>query len=171
MWYLHHKYNFTESVLETVLQSLRHSCASELTRQGISLSWSHSFSRGAGLYLIRGAIAFSSAIHLPCSTNNLSQPNWRQVLSLTHPQNDLPKDEVVLTLPGLEPMFVKEGNDAIAKMLEPPYTPTPTITVIYSYHATPEKLLECVEYAHVTMVLDDGKLRQNLNAQRHFRVP
>ena len=35
--YLHRDFNFTESVVETVLQSLRHSCTSELTRQGTSL--------------------------------------------------------------------------------------------------------------------------------------
>ena len=36
-WHLHHDYNFTGSLVETVLQSLRHSCRSELTRQGTSL--------------------------------------------------------------------------------------------------------------------------------------
>src|SRR5437588_2842446 len=36
-WHLHHGYSFTGSLVETVLQSLRHSCRSELTRQGTSL--------------------------------------------------------------------------------------------------------------------------------------
>ena len=35
--HLHRQYNFTESLVETVRKSLRHSCRSELTRQGISL--------------------------------------------------------------------------------------------------------------------------------------
>jgi hypothetical protein len=35
--HLHRYCIFTEQVFETVLQSLRHSCASELTRQGTSL--------------------------------------------------------------------------------------------------------------------------------------
>src|SRR5687768_15846442 len=35
--YLHRVCNFTGSLVETVLQSLRHSCRSELTRQGTSL--------------------------------------------------------------------------------------------------------------------------------------
>src|SRR5271165_7394814 len=40
----HHKhFNFAESRVETVWPSLRHSCRSELTRQGISLSWSWMF--------------------------------------------------------------------------------------------------------------------------------
>src|SRR6202008_4026899 len=40
----HHKhFNFAESREETVWPSLRHSCRSELTRQGISLSWSSPF--------------------------------------------------------------------------------------------------------------------------------
>jgi hypothetical protein len=36
-WHLHHDYNFTGLVLETVFLSLRLSCTSELTRQGTSL--------------------------------------------------------------------------------------------------------------------------------------
>src|SRR5579871_4259429 len=35
--HLHACYNFTESLAETATKSLRHSCGSELTRQGISL--------------------------------------------------------------------------------------------------------------------------------------
>src|SRR3954464_8848665 len=35
--HLHGEFNFTESMLETAGKSLRHSCRSELTRQGISL--------------------------------------------------------------------------------------------------------------------------------------
>lgn len=35
--HLHGKFNFTESVLETVGKSLRHSCGMELTHQGVSL--------------------------------------------------------------------------------------------------------------------------------------
>jgi len=35
--HFHREFNFTELVLETAKQSLRHSCASELTWQGISL--------------------------------------------------------------------------------------------------------------------------------------
>ena len=35
--HLHIDYSFTESLVETVLLSLRHSCRSELTRQGTSL--------------------------------------------------------------------------------------------------------------------------------------
>ena len=37
MSHLHDNYSFTESLVETVVQSLRHSCRSELTRQGTSL--------------------------------------------------------------------------------------------------------------------------------------
>src|SRR5206468_11454956 len=36
MSHLHDNYSFTESLVETVVQSLRHSCRSELTRQGTS---------------------------------------------------------------------------------------------------------------------------------------
>jgi len=37
MLHLHSNFNFIEIVLETVGQSLRHSCRTELTRQGILL--------------------------------------------------------------------------------------------------------------------------------------
>jgi hypothetical protein len=44
--HLHEVFNFTGSILETVEQSLRHSCRSELTRQGISLPLDrHGYSR------------------------------------------------------------------------------------------------------------------------------
>src|SRR6266568_6622257 len=49
--HLHRHYKFAVSLIKTVALSLRHSCRSELTRQGISLSSSHSVSGGAGLYL------------------------------------------------------------------------------------------------------------------------
>src|SRR6185503_6169611 len=60
--HLHRHYKLAVPVGKTVALSLRHSCRSELTRQGISLSFSHSVSRGAGLYLphpvfIRAAIS------------------------------------------------------------------------------------------------------------------
>lgn len=38
--HLHRYCIFTEQILETVFQSLRHSCTSELTRQGITLYYS-----------------------------------------------------------------------------------------------------------------------------------
>src|SRR5262252_1949265 len=41
--HLHGEFNFTEPMLETAGKSLRHSCRSELTRQGISLDWSYLF--------------------------------------------------------------------------------------------------------------------------------
>src|SRR5437763_16701152 len=37
MLHLHNNYSFTESLVETVVRSLHHSCSSELTRQGTSL--------------------------------------------------------------------------------------------------------------------------------------
>ena len=44
--HLHENFNFIELILETVEQSLRHSCRSELTRQGISLPLDrHGYSR------------------------------------------------------------------------------------------------------------------------------
>ena len=48
--HLHRDCIFTEQVLETVSQSLRHSCTSELTRQGIAL-YNSIFACTIGLYL------------------------------------------------------------------------------------------------------------------------
>src|SRR4029077_16119313 len=46
MLHLHNNYSFTESLVETVIRSLRHSCRSELTRQGTSLpQHRHSYGR------------------------------------------------------------------------------------------------------------------------------
>src|SRR5690242_6114510 len=50
-WHLHHDYNFTGSVVETVHQSFRLSCRSELTRQGTSLTKYLTLSCQRGLYL------------------------------------------------------------------------------------------------------------------------
>ena len=45
--HLHRDYNFTESIVETVPKSLRLSCGSELTRQGIS--GNHTFNHIQGI--------------------------------------------------------------------------------------------------------------------------
>src|SRR6267143_412969 len=50
---LHRNHKFAEPFAKTVDLSFHHSCRSELTRQGISLGFSYSVSREAGLYLSR----------------------------------------------------------------------------------------------------------------------
>src|SRR6267143_5346241 len=45
---LHRYHNFTEPMVETVTKSLHHSCRSELTRQGISLSIVAPFKKNGG---------------------------------------------------------------------------------------------------------------------------
>ena len=50
---LHRNHKFAEPFAKTVVRSVRHSCRSELTRQGISLGHPLSVSRGAGLSLTR----------------------------------------------------------------------------------------------------------------------
>src|SRR5215469_16252693 len=50
---LHRNHKFAEPFAKTVVRSVRHSCRSELTRQGISLGFSYSVSRDAGLSLTR----------------------------------------------------------------------------------------------------------------------
>ena len=48
---LHRNHKFAEPLAKTVALSFHHSCRSELTRQGISLGFSYSVSREAGLSL------------------------------------------------------------------------------------------------------------------------
>ena len=67
--HLHQDYNFTESVVETVPKSLRLSCGSELTRQGISLPYGR---RLLGLK-ITASIALTDPLNLPA-------PGRRQLL-------------------------------------------------------------------------------------------
>src|SRR5438876_7441213 len=57
MSHLHDNYSFTESLVETVIRSLRNSCRSELTRQGTSLSF-------VTLDLNRGAGRFRQPLHV-----------------------------------------------------------------------------------------------------------
>ena len=64
--HLHRYYNFTESVVETVPKSLRLSCGSELTRQGISLP-SDRYSYGRRLLGLKftASIALTDPLNLP----------------------------------------------------------------------------------------------------------
>jgi hypothetical protein len=63
MLHLHNNYSFTESLVETVIRSLRHSCRSELTRQGTSL-WKVLHSDFAEGPVISAGLCMS-----PCSTD------------------------------------------------------------------------------------------------------
>ena len=92
-WHLHHGYNFTGLVVETVHQSLRHSCRSELTRQGTSLTlipdvskqgWTISLSDLSQLpaYLIQGRTI--CRVHCSGKINDFDQSFPRQMTPLTH---------------------------------------------------------------------------------------
>src|SRR6476661_10628595 len=63
----HHKrFNFSESREETVWPSLRHSCRSELTRQGISLPWDrYSYGRRSPGLQFKASLALTSPFNLP----------------------------------------------------------------------------------------------------------
>src|SRR3954470_5971627 len=74
--HLHGEFNFAELVLETAGKSLRHSCRSELTRQGISLPYNR----------------YSNGLRLPglqfgaCTPPfNLPAPGRRQTLYVVMP--------------------------------------------------------------------------------------
>ena len=72
--HLHRYYNFTQSVVETVPKSLRLSCGSELTRQGIWLP-SDRYSYGRRLLGLKftASIALTDPLNLPA-------PGRRQLL-------------------------------------------------------------------------------------------
>src|SRR2546430_473218 len=69
--YLHRHFNFTESAVETEPKSLRRSCASELTRQGTSLTDSRPISRRGGLYLAANRRSSLNAHSIPGFAANL----------------------------------------------------------------------------------------------------
>src|SRR6185369_5441656 len=88
--HLHRHYKFAVSVGKTVALSLRHSCRSELTRQGISLSSSYSVSREAGLYLSHPVFmvaAISRIFEIPaidkCSLLLISSRIFRNLIKST----------------------------------------------------------------------------------------
>ena len=64
--YLHWFFNFTGRVVETALKSLRLSCGSELTRQGISLPKDrYSYGRRLLGLQFKASIALTSPLNLP----------------------------------------------------------------------------------------------------------
>src|SRR5262249_128597 len=76
MLHLHNNYSFTESLVETVIRSLRHSCRSELTRQGTSLSACYSDLFG------QGPVVSAGLCMSPCSSDCIFTPRrsaWRTV--------------------------------------------------------------------------------------------
>ena len=66
--HLHVYFKFIEIILETVGQSLHHSCRTELTRQGILLPWDR---QGYGRRLL-GLIKMQNILDSSCSTGQVS---------------------------------------------------------------------------------------------------
>ena len=75
--HLHWYFNFTGCIVETVLKSLRLSCGSELTRQGISLPYDR---YGYGRRLL--GLKFKVSLSLT-SPLNLPAPGRRQPIYFT----------------------------------------------------------------------------------------
>ena len=64
--HLHWYFNFTGCIVETALKSLRLSCGSELTRQGISLPYDrYSYGRRLLGLKFKPSITLSSPLNLP----------------------------------------------------------------------------------------------------------
>src|SRR5262249_23799553 len=77
MLHLHNNYSFTESLVETVIRSLRHSCRSELTRQGTSLSSvPPGVRRGVGHFCQPLHVAMQLGLYLRLSLRRLAYSLW-----------------------------------------------------------------------------------------------
>ena len=75
--HLHWYFNFTGCIVETVLKSLRLSCGSELTRQGISLPKDrYSYGRRLLGLKFKDSLSLTSPLNLPA-------PGRRQPIYLT----------------------------------------------------------------------------------------
>jgi len=83
--HLHRYCIFTEQVLETVFHSLRHSCTSELTRQGITLYYS--FNVGPYLHPVTGGatygLSFESRIQSTFRSKEVAF-SWRKSLNTVY---------------------------------------------------------------------------------------
>jgi hypothetical protein len=93
-----------------------------------------------------------------------------QVFSLTHQVQDLSKPREVDSLLRLERMLFEEGNDPLAKVIQPPNSVGHAIVVICPNHSTSEEFLQMVKQLNITTVLDDGEFGEHLKLAGHLGV-
>src|SRR5260370_38741621 len=160
-----HRYcSFAELTEETAVKSLRHSCRSELHRQGISLdSSSLRFRRSRTLSSL-------ASVHAGGDDADLRDSVRSQVCSLLHQTEHVSELEKIQVLLRLQRMFLEKRNDVVVQVFHPSHAKRHPLRVVTSHHAAPEERLECVEQLYVSFVLHDGELGKHLDLRSLFWV-
>ena len=70
----------------------------------------------------------------------------------------------------LERMLDEKWNDLFEQVIQASYAVSHSVAVVRANHAAPEIGFKRVEYLDVSLMLDDGKLRQNLGFGCHAGV-
>jgi hypothetical protein len=149
---------------KTVALSLRHSCRSELTRQGISLSSSHTVFRRSW------TLSFTSCVHRRRNGPNFFDALRGEVFSFRHQLQDPSELQKIDPLLRLERMLFKEGNNLLFQMIQSSHPIRHSLSVISANHAAPKESLECIEQLYVSLVLYNCEFRKNLKSRGHFQV-
>src|SRR5260370_3529749 len=160
-----HRYcSFAELTEETAVKSLRHSCRSELTRQGILLdSSSLRFRRSRTLSSL-------ASVHAGGDDADLRDSVRSQVCSLLHQTEHVSELEKIQVLLRLQRMFLEKRNDVVVQVFHPSHAKRHPLRVVTSHHAAPEEPLDAVRQLDIPLMLHDGELGKHLELRSHFRV-
>jgi len=150
-------------MLETAVKSLHHSCRSELTRQGISLSWSHLSPGG-------WTLSWPTSVHLRGDGSDLLDAFIRQMFTLLHHQHHRSKLLEVDALLSAERVLDEEWDDDLEQVLLGSHAIRHPTAVVDSYDSTAEERLDRIEELNIAFVLHDGELREYLIARLHVVV-
>ena len=133
---LHRNHKFAEPFAKTVVRSVRHSCRSELTRQGISLGFSLlCFQRSR-------TFSYASCIHARSYRSDFFNPFPIQMPSLTHQVEDLSEPREVDPLLRFQLMLFEEGDDPFKEVIQPPNSVRHPIAMIGANHPAAEEFLQ-----------------------------
>src|SRR4029077_6491578 len=159
---LHRNHKFAEPFAKTVVRSVRHSCRSELTRQGISLGFSLlCFQRSR-------TFSYTSCVHSGSYGSDFFHTLPVQVFSLTNQVQDLSEPREVDPLLRFQRMLLEEGNNPFVEVIEPPNAVCHTVVVIRSNHSTAEKFLQRVKQLNIPAMLDNGEFGEHLKLAGHL---
>ena len=111
-----------------------------------------------------------ASIHLHCNTPNFFDAFCLQMIARLHHQEHASKFLEVDSLFRFQRMLDEEWNDAFQKMLLASHAIAHPVAVILANHAASEMRLQCMEDLRITLVLHDGKFREDLKAGPHFGI-
>src|SRR5215510_7607980 len=193
--HLHWRYSFTGSLAETAAKSLRHSCRSELTRQGISLSLvtflKERVSRFGSAHLCMSPCSsdhlilqpsgwrsgvwplriLRTAIHSTSQLSDPSQPLRRQMLASLHEANHLSEAFETRSLHRPQWSGLEERYHSFGQLLESSDAEFFSIAVIDGNLTAPEELAKLLEEGDIPLVLDHAELWKDLPADLHRGLP